>query len=146
MQYLKLVEYQKKGEDMKRWAIFFIGLFFSTSVLVFAGEQNSAAVTKIVFEEYQRLNYPAHFVSIYENGKIEFGELADHIEWVSADKVAELFKKFRDEDFFSITTDGQCEIYMTDQRYTSISLTKNGQTKKVYHYHGCENTDDPPIP
>lgn len=91
--------------------------------------------TKIVLQitHYSSSGSTQGYWAIYPDGKIEFGELADHIEHVESDHVLKLIQMFRDIDFFALEEKNlKCDEYYTPHDpMVYIKLAMDGKTKEI---------------
>ncbi|MCB9758172.1 MAG: hypothetical protein H6753_07135 [Candidatus Omnitrophica bacterium] len=127
-----------------KWLLIAAGILISS--FVYADELKSIpADTKIIFQEYSL--YPSKwwkYSTIYASGKVEFGELADYVDHVSIDEVAELVGMFTETGFFSIEDkDLICseEYYILHVPTVEIALTMNGKTKEIHYtkHQSCKD-------
>ena len=84
---------------------------------------------------------PEYKLTIYGNGTVEYeGKRFVKIEGkrtiaISEEKIRQLFSEFKKIDYFSLN-DSYEEFMATDMPSAFTSLTVDGKTKTVRHYHG----------
>lgn len=90
---------------------------------------------------------PIYRVTISANGEVTFeGErftkaIGTRQKRISRDAVRQLTDAIEAIDFFSLDRYDEgspsCREYSTDDVHVTTTVTMNGKTKKVPHYHGC---------
>ena len=86
-------------------------------------------------------SYPIYSLTIYGDGKIVYkGDMfvkvvGKVVTKISKEKVKKLIEAFYKINYFSLK-DKYNAHSITDCPSTETSITINGQTKTVYHYHG----------
>lgn len=132
---------------MNKMVIFLVGFILSVS-LSFAEEQKAVpADTKVLLERTMCYGTcPVYKLTIYADGKVEFsGErfvnaIGSHVKTISQEKVALMLTEADSINFFKLN--GKYDCYeQTDQPIVEITITKEGNTKKVVHDHGCLSTN-----
>jgi hypothetical protein len=95
---------------------------------------------------------PVYKLTIFSDGKVGYEgiryvkKVGVASSSISRAKLNELVKAFLKIDYFTLPesfTAGskQCPQYATDMPSATTSLTWQGQTKTVQHYHGCMGSD-----
>ena len=100
---------------------------------------------------------PAYTLTINANGTVTFKQLArfdeDSRTWarefevkstIPIETVAALIAAFERAKFFSLKdryADDGCPGWHTDATSAQISITLNGKSKSIFHYHGCVDQD-----
>lgn len=131
----------------KKTKIFLVGFLLSVS-LSFAEEQKTVpADTKILLERTMCFGTcPVYTLTIYADGKVEFsGEkfvnaVGQHVKKISQEKVASILTEADSINFFELNGTYDC-FDSTDSPTAKITITKEGKTKQIVHYHGCESAN-----
>ncbi len=132
----------------RKIVIFLFGFFLSVS-LSFAAEQKIApADTKVVLERTACFGTcPVYKLTMYADGKIEFfgdsyvNAVGNHIKTISQEKVALILAEANSVNFFGL--DGKYDCYdATDNPTAIITITNEGKTKRIVHYHGCRSANE----
>ena len=92
--------------------------------------------TKIVLQrhQYTSVGEVSGYWILYADGKVEFGELAEHIDHVPVVQITDLVNSFKAIDFLALEDkDLVCRdgYYSTHDPNVSIELTMDGRSKKV---------------
>lgn len=101
---------------------------------------------------------PFYKLTIFADGKVEL-EPRDYRErevlygkiiesWITQGRLKQLLSEFEKIDFYSLNSTFEnkensredCPHYGSDAASATISVTANGKTKAVSHYHGCEGS------
>jgi len=96
---------------------------------------------------------PAYKLEIFANGRVVF-EGQHHVRrtgqvvWqIDQDRIKQLIAEFAKIKYFSLADDyslsnrRNCPNFGTDAPSVTTSITINGQTKTVFHSHGCQDLD-----
>jgi len=96
---------------------------------------------------------PAYKLEIFANGRVVF-EGQHHVRktgqvvWqIDQNRIKQLIAEFAKIKYFSLADDyslsnrKNCPNFGTDAPSVTTSITINGQTKTVFHSHGCQDLD-----
>jgi len=96
---------------------------------------------------------PAYRLEIFGNGRVVFDGQA-HVRntgivtyQISEDRIKQLLSEFQNINYFSLADDysvsnhKNCPNFGTDAPSVTTSITINGQTKTVFHSHGCQDLE-----
>jgi len=128
----------------KQILIILLGLFLAVP-FSFADDQKKAPPdTKILLERTACFGFcPIYKLTIYGDGKIEFdgknyvNAIGHHVKTISPEKVAMMLTELE-----SINLKGKYDCYdATDNPTAIITVTREGKTKQIVHYHGCLSAD-----
>ena len=96
---------------------------------------------------------PAYKLEVFANGRVVFNGQAHvrktgTVTWeISADRIKELISEFHKINYFSLADDyslsnrKNCPNFGSDAPSVTTSITINGQTKTVFHSHGCQDLE-----
>ena len=128
-------------------AVFLVG-FLLLVTLSFAEQKILSSDTKVILERTMCYGTcPVYKLMIYADGKIEFfGEkfvnaIGQHIKTIPQEKIALILAEVDGIKFFELNGNYDC-YDATDNPTAKITITKEGKTKQIVHYHGCRSANE----
>jgi hypothetical protein len=131
----------------KKLLIALIGFLLSASSSL-AEEQKTVPPDTIIALE-RTMCYgtcPEYKLTIYADGKIEFDgknyvkAIGHYVKTISLEKVAMILTEVESINFFELNGDYAC-MGWTDMPTAITTVKKEGATKQIRHYHGCESAN-----